>query len=305
MSGLAILCSGQGTLTPDMFDLLADAPEAAAVFQMAADVLGEDPRRLVRGGAIHGNREGQILCCTQAMAAWAVFGDMPRESLVVAGYSVGELAAWGVAGLLDARGVLDLAVARASVMDAATREAGGLVALGGLPRGKIDAICDRRAAHIAIVIGGDRFIVGGALAALHAVIADAEAAGAQRASLLQVAVASHTPLMAEAAEAFRSALEAATLPARMPIGVRLLSGIDAGLVHDIRDGARKLARQVGETIDWAGCLDACIAVGVETVLELGPGSALSRMMQEVAPSLKVRALADFRTIGGVRAWLAR
>jgi [acyl-carrier-protein] S-malonyltransferase len=47
--------------------------------------------------------------------------------LVVAGYSVGELSAWGVAGLLDYEAVLDLAVQRAAVHDTA-------VWTGGHPR---------------------------------------------------------------------------------------------------------------------------------------------------------------------------
>ena len=305
MSGLAILCSGQGTQSPDMFDLVAEAPEAAEVFAAAAEMLGEDPRSVVRGGAIHGNTIGQILCCTQAMAAWAVFGTTSRDTLVVAGYSVGELAAWGVSGLLDVRAVLDLACARAKAMDAATHAPSGLAALGGLRRADVDAICAGRDAHVAIVNGPDRFIVGGKREALNGLIADADARGAQRASLLQVEVASHTPLLAAAAKAFGATLDAIALPARMPPGVRLLSGIDASPIYDVRDGATKLARQIGETIDWAGCLEACVSFGVDTVLELGPGAALSRMMQDAAPHLRARALADFRTIDGVKTWLAR
>jgi len=35
VSRLAIVCSGQGSQAAGMFDLLADAPEAAAVFEAA------------------------------------------------------------------------------------------------------------------------------------------------------------------------------------------------------------------------------------------------------------------------------
>lgn len=105
MSSIAIFCSGQGYQGADMFDLLADAPEADSVFKGARLVLGgEDPRELVRcatNDALHADKVGQILCCTQAMAVWAVLGAKAPRPLVVAGYSVGELAAWGVAGLLD------------------------------------------------------------------------------------------------------------------------------------------------------------------------------------------------------------
>ena len=87
---------------------LADAPEASPVFEAAKFVLdGKDPRQLVREASnddLHADKVGQILCCTQAMAAWAVLSAKVPRPLVVAGYSVGELAAWGVAGLLDYEG---------------------------------------------------------------------------------------------------------------------------------------------------------------------------------------------------------
>ena len=112
MSGIAILCSGQGYQGEGMFDLLADAPEAGPVFKAAKFVLGsKDPRELVHratNDALHADKVGQILCCIQAMAAWAVLSDKIPRPLVVAGYSVGELSAWGVAGLLDYKGVLIL-----------------------------------------------------------------------------------------------------------------------------------------------------------------------------------------------------
>ena len=112
MSAMAILCSGQGYQGAGMFDLLADASEASPVFEAAKIVLdGKDPRRLVRDASnddLHTDKVGQILCCTQAMAAWAVLSAKVPRPLVVAGYSVGELAAWGVAGLLDYESVFDL-----------------------------------------------------------------------------------------------------------------------------------------------------------------------------------------------------
>jgi [acyl-carrier-protein] S-malonyltransferase len=109
---LAILCSGQGRQHPDMFALTGDAPEAAQLFAHAAELLGgKDPRNLVRsetGEALHRNRAGQILCAIQALAAAAALKDAMPGRIVVAGYSVGEVAAWGVGGLLSATDTLDL-----------------------------------------------------------------------------------------------------------------------------------------------------------------------------------------------------
>lgn len=201
---MAILCSGQGYKGAGMFDLLADTPEAGPVFKVAKFVLdGKDPRELVREASneeLHADRVGQILCCTQAMAAWAVVGGKVPRPLVVAGYSVGELAAWGVAGLLNYEGVLDLAVQRA-----ATTRQSGLVAIRGLGRAALDAICRTHDAYVAIVNGADEMLVGGTSEALAAVIQDAQAHGAERTTIVAVAVPSHTPLLADASDRFRHA----------------------------------------------------------------------------------------------------
>ena len=73
-----------------------------------------DPRDFVRnetGEALHRNRAGQILCTVQALAAAAALTDAMPARLIVAGYSVGEVAAWGVGGLLSATDTLDLVAA--------------------------------------------------------------------------------------------------------------------------------------------------------------------------------------------------
>ena len=309
MSGIAILCSGQGHQGADMFDLLAEAPEADPVFKGARLVLGgEDPRELVRratNDALHADKVGQILCCTQAMAAWAVLGAKVPRLLVVAGYSVGELAAWGVAGLLDYEGVLDLVVQRAAAMDEATTEAAGLVAIRGLKRAALDPICKAHGAYVAIVNGEDQLLVGGTRNSLDAVIHDAQAAGAEHTTILPVAIASHTPLLANASDQFRQALTRAHLPAEMPVDVRLLSGIDGAAVFDVQAGADKLARQIKQTVDWRACMQSCRAAGATKVVELGPGNALARLMHEFMPDGDVHSLSEFHSLSGFEHWVQR
>ena len=307
MSGTAILCSGQGYQGAGMFDLLADTPEAGPVFKAAKLVLdGKDPRELVREASnadLHADKVGQILCCTQAMAAWAVVGGKAPRPLVVAGYSVGELSAWGVAGLLDYTGVLDLAVQRALAMDAATTQQSGLAAIRGLKRGTLDAICRVHGAYVAIINAADQFLVGGTSKVLAAVIHDAQVHGAERTTMLAVAVPSHTPLLADASDRFRQALTKARVAAEMPPGVRLLSGIDGAAVFDVRKGADKLARQIQQTVDWATCMESCRAAGVTRVVELGPGNALARLMHEFMPDGDVHSLSEFHSIAVFRHWV--
>ena len=306
---IAILCSGQGTQHPGMFDLVAQAPEAQGVLEAACAVLeGKDPRQFIRDAdpaTLYSNRVGQILCCTQALAAWAMINPHLAGPVVIAGYSVGELAAWGCAGLLGQAEVLRLAVVRAEAMDAAGSDRTGLAAVRGLSRARLDSICRPRDVYIAIVNGEDLFVVGGARGALKSVCDEALKAGALRASTLQVAVAAHTPLLAEASRQFGLAFARENLRRPIARGIRLLTGIDGEVVFDVQEAAGKLAQQISRTVNWAACLDACRAGGAQTALELGPGRALANMAREVLTDAHVRSVEDFRTRDGVLAWLER
>ncbi len=304
---LAILCSGQGPQAPGMFDLVAEAPEAQPIFAMAARHLaGRDPRDLATPGSnadMHGNATAQILCCTQALAAWAVLAPKAPAPTVVAGYSVGEMAAWGIAGAIEPAAVLALTARRAALMDAAVTEPAGLLAVGGVPAAGLDRICASAGVHLAIRIAADRAVLGGRRPALDEAGAAAREAGARRITPLPVAVPSHTPLLRQAADRFGADLRALT-DVKAP-SVRLISGIDGSAVYAVADGLAKLGRQVAETVDWAACLDACRAAGATHALELGPGDALARMAGEVLDPRACRSVAEFRTLHGVAQWMER
>ncbi|HWA43328.1 MAG TPA: malonate decarboxylase subunit epsilon, partial [Hypericibacter adhaerens] len=152
MSGLvAFLCSGQGGQHTGMFDLVAHNSAAQPVFAAASRLLGQDPRTLVSdGAAIFEGTAAQVLCCTQALATWAAL-DWGKGRAVIAGYSVGELAAWGCAGSLDLEATLALAHRRAILMDTASPPHHGLAGIVGLTRPTVEEILSVHAARVAIV----------------------------------------------------------------------------------------------------------------------------------------------------------
>jgi [acyl-carrier-protein] S-malonyltransferase len=164
-------------------------------------------------------------------------------------------------------------------------------------------ICKAHGAYVAIVNAEDQMVVGGTRKALDAVVHDARAAGAERTTVLPVAVPSHTPLMAEASHSFRQALDKVHLPAEVPPGVRLLSGIDGDTVFDVSAGADKLASQIQQTVDWAACMQSCRAAGVAKVIELGPGHALAHMMHEFILDADVHSLSEFHSLPGCEHWV--
>ncbi|MBF5013774.1 malonate decarboxylase subunit epsilon [Burkholderia pseudomultivorans] len=304
---LAILCSGQGAQRADMFDLTGAAPQADALFAHAGRLLGDDPRTWVRQAgpdALRENRAAQILCTVQALAAAALLEAAWPRRRCVAGYSVGEVASWSVAGIVDPHDALDLAAARAQAMDAASDGDERMAFVRGLSRAQLAQLCDGREAAIAIANPGDAFVVAGTQADVDAVANDAAHAGAQRVAPVCVRIASHTHRLAAAVPVFRASL--AALRVRRPLpGTRLFSGIDGASVLDVDAGLDKLARQIAEPVEWAACLAACVEAGATAFLELGPGRALADMASGAYPALAARSLADFRSVDGVTGWLAR
>jgi [acyl-carrier-protein] S-malonyltransferase len=302
---LALLCGGQGLLSPDMFDLVADRPEAATIFEVATHLLGEDPRHLVqstRSDRLAANRTSQILSVTAALTMLACIQDALPERFAVTGYSVGEMAAWSIAGIWTAATALRLTDERARAMDVAGGVGGRLGYVRGLRRPAIERLTECHHCAIAITNPGDLFVIGGREADVIAVCNAALAAGAMHADLLAVKIASHTSHLATAVAPLRAALAAET-SAGPVTGRLLLAGGDGERVVEAATAAAKLAAQVATPIDWATTLEVLSELGVDRALDLGPGHALAEMARAELPEVQCYAAAAFHTIGGIRKWL--
>jgi len=290
-----------------MFRLTAGVAAAEPVFAAAAALLGADPREWVPTAdaeSLKGNRAAQILCTTQALAAHAALAPLLPERLIVAGYSVGQLGAWGVAGMLEPAALLALAARRAELMDQAGGAGDGLVSVRGLSRSRVEALAEAERLEIAIVNPGDGYILGGPNAALERFRQAALDAGAQRSTLLAVSVASHTSRLASAVPALREAICAAA-PGPCCAGLVLLDGLEGNALFTRDRAIEALSRQIAEPVRWDSCLDAACERGASRFLELGPGRALADMAAATYPAIPARGLEDFASLDGVAEWLRR
>jgi [acyl-carrier-protein] S-malonyltransferase len=300
---LAVLCPGQGAQHPALFDQIGAHGESARVIDDAARALGEDPRAwLEQGDAIYRNAIAQPLICVFQLAQWALLRSQLPAPSALAGYSVGELACYGVSGALNAGEVARVARARATAMDAAAAATpGGLIGVRGLSRPALHRLCEATHAFIAIVTADDAFVVGGSAAALDRTRERCETAGA-KVTDLRVGIASHTPLLAAASNDFRIALERSPLVAP-PTPV--IAGIDASLITSRERAIATLSAQISHTVEWVQCLDALHERGCRVFVELGPGRALSRMLRERFDDVDARSVDEFRDLAGIARWAKR
>lgn len=294
----ALLFSGQGAQHAGMLPWLARDDGVRAV----EDRLGTDWRERLGDPAWAGcNAHAQPLLTGLGLAAWAQLAPLlPEPPAVVAGYSVGEMAAFCAAGVFDAPTALALAQRRAACMDqaAAAQPATGLLGVSGLGPDALAALCERFGLDVAIRNEVDSVVLGGPRSALEPAAAEAAALGA-RCTPLNVALASHTRWMRPAAEAFAQVL--APMPLQRP-RVPLLSNA-RGRVRDAAQARDALSAQIAQTVRWDECLEGVMAQRVDAVLEIGPGQALARMWQQRWPEIPARSVDEFRSVGAVAKWL--
>jgi [acyl-carrier-protein] S-malonyltransferase len=303
---LALLCGGQGTLSSDTLDLVADQPTAEPVFAAATRHLGHDPRELILtrdADELSTNHISQILTVTAALATYACVADALLKPIAVTGYSVGEMAAWSIAGVWTAEEALWLTDTRARLMQRAAAPGGRLGYIRGLDRDALQRLLEKHRCDIAIANPGNLFVVGGTEQAVTDLCHEAAAQGTARSGLLAVKIASHTARLERACEPFRQALDASR---HSPIASQniLLAGGDGERIFSAGDAMPKLARQVARPIDWSATLQAVVELGVSKVLDLGPGHALADMMQGFQPSIRCYSAGGFRTVDGLRNWIA-
>ncbi len=303
--GLAILCPGQGAQHPGMFAALRTEPLAREVIDEASHLLDLDLWRLDQEPVderLFQNAVAQPLICSAALAAWRALSTRVPEPVLCAGYSIGELAAYGCCGALSVAAMVKLAHARAVLMNACDSAHGGMLAVRGLLKPQLDVICARFGAQIAIENGADHFVIGGARPALEQIAGHAAQEGASTVRMLQVSIISHTSVLEPVAFAFKARLRG--VAAQAPV-FPVLAGISGAAVDNWPAAVDALAAQLMQTIRWSTCIEAAVERGATAFLELGPGASLVRMLQESHPELHARSLSDFRSIDGAARWVER
>lgn len=298
---LGLLFPGQGAQHPDMLRWLDKDPAAAHTLASMATLLGADWRQRLDDVAwSQRNSVAQTLLAGLGIATWQCLWPCLPAPVAVAGYSIGELAAFCAAGVFDATTAMALAAERAAMMDrsVAGRDT-GLLAVHGVDMLLLTALCARHGLSVAIRLAADRAVLGGAAHTLARVEPELLAIGA-RCTPLPVRIASHTPWVSSAAAAFEARLAKVPFAAARATLVCNRSGT---VERDPADLKRVLAQQIDSTVLWDSCMDTMAERRVSCVLELGPGRALSKLWGERHPGIPVRSADEFRSPEAVVQWV--
>ena len=214
---------------------------------------------------------------------------------MVAGHSLGEYSALVAAGTLGFVDAIRLVRERGRLMQEAVPVGqGAMAAVLGLDAATVEAIAAKASADGVCTAANYnapvQTVIAGARAAVERAVELAKERGAKRAMLLQVSAPFHSPLMAPARARLAPLLaDAEFADAAVPV----MLNVDAAATTDGGVARDALERQVDGPVRWVESIERMRDdFGVDTFVEVGPGSVLTGLIRRIAPGARTMSLAE-------------
>lgn len=296
--GMAFVFPGQGSQSVGMMaDLAQMHPEVEQTFRAASEVLGYDLWRLSSEGPAE---QLNLTEHTQpAMLAAGVAGFRVWEKVSearpgwMAGHSLGEYTALVCAGAIAFEDAVGLVAERARLMQSAVMPGvGAMAAILGLEDTQVVAVCAATSSAEAVVTPANfnapgQIVIAGHAAAVNRAVEAAKAEGAKKAVLLPVSVPSHCPLMEEAAQQFRLALDKVAI---QEFTTPVLHNVDVAS-HSAPEVVRAvLQKQLYSSVRWTDTIRFLRDQGVRRYVECGPGKVLAGLNKRIVKDARTEAV---------------
>lgn len=296
MGKIAFVFSGQGAQYPDMGRELAETSAAAkSVFALCDSIRPGTSEQCFSGTkeelTVTSNTQPDMFAVE--LAAACALREAGIEPDVLAGFSVGEISALGFSGAVTPEEAFRLVCRRGELMQIASNEVKtGMSAVVKLPPEKVEELA--AAAEQVYPVNYNsaaQTVCAGLASSMPAFSAAVKAAGG-RAIPLKVAGAFHSPFMHSAAVGLVEVLEPMEFSApRYP----LYSNITA---QPYEEGKYKelLSRQPENPVRWQAIVENMTAAGVDTFIEVGPGSTLTGLIKRILPDARAMNVENAETL---------
>jgi [acyl-carrier-protein] S-malonyltransferase len=275
--------------------LAAAHPLARETFAEADSILGFPLSALCWDGpeaALGETLNTQPALLTHSVAAWRVLVRELGEfrPLCVAGHSLGEFSALVAAGALQFADAVRLTRERGRVMTEAGRVSpGGMAAILNLDTAALTAVCEQAARESGGVVqlandnSPGQVVISGEIKALERAMALAQERGARRAIRLNVSIASHSPLMAEAARQFAAAVDATPLAdPQIPV-VGNTAAVALRTAEEIR---AEIKAQLTTSVRWVDSIRTMRGMGAAVFVEIGAKDVLTGLLKRIDPAAR-------------------
>lgn len=295
----AFLFSGQGAQYVGMGqELYEREPIVKATFDEASRVLGYDVAQqcFTENEQLNQTEYTQPAILTVSIAFWRLLQEKGQTCNYVAGLSLGEYSALVASGVFDFETALKLVAKRGSFMaNAAPQGTGKMVAVMNTPIETIEEAC-QKASAVGIVSPANyntpqQIVIGGEVTAVGQAVAYLTEAGAKRMIPLNVSGPFHTALLKPAAEKLKAILAEIELN---EMTIPVISNTTAQVMEqsEIKD---LLEKQVMSPVRFYESIETLKNLGVEQIVEIGPGKVLTGFVKKIDKTIKVTRVEDVKT----------
>ena len=276
---LALLAPGQGSQTPGMLAPWLELPGTDERLAGWSETIGLDLATLGTTATAEEITDTAITQPLVVAATLLAFEELGKRGLLdgrealTAGHSVGEIAAYAIAGVISADEAVSLAATRGSEMaKACAVEATGMAAVLGGDEAEVLARLDALDLIPANRNAAGQIVAAGAVSALDKLAEDPPEKA--RVRKLATAGAFHTHYMGSALDGYSAA--ARKVEAAAP-SMTLLSNADGEPVASADDAMTKLVAQLTKPVRWDLCtayLRDGVASPVTAIIEFPPAGTL-------------------------------
>lgn len=298
MGKIAFVFAGQGAQKPGMGKEIAELSKTAGeVIKRADEVRPGTSRQCFEASQeeLSQTKNTQPCVYTVDFEMAAALSEKGVRADIVAGYSLGELAALTYSGVLTFEEGLRIVEERGRLMQQASEVCDtGMVAVLKLSDEKVEELCSAYEQVYPVNFNcAGQVTVAGDKEELKGFITDAKEAGGL-VRILEVSGGFHSPFMAGAAEGFAEILE--DVHVDQPV-IPVFSNRTSGTYDSDAERTKKLlVEQISNPIRWQALVENMIRLGVDTFVEVGPGTALTKMITRISKDVTMLHVDDAQSL---------
>jgi len=294
----SIVFPGQGSQSVGMLGELAENFNVVKeVFQEASDALSFDLWNMCQtdNESLNQTVNTQPAMLTAGYATLSVLKeefDLKPQSY--AGHSLGEYTALVAAESIKFYDAIKLVRKRAELMqDAVPSGTGGMAAILGLSDEEVINVCSSYKGEGIIepvnFNSPGQVVVAGSKEAVNEICELMKEAGAKRAVPLQVSVPSHCSLMNSASDKFSAFVNVSNIQLPNNSVIHNVGAVSADSVDQIKEC---LIDQIKKPVLWTQTISNMSNLGVERIIECGPGKVLAGLTRRINKNLSANAIID-------------